>query len=83
MKTLFVYTRNECGNCVEAKVFLNELEIPYTEINVDNDYDGLEFLHRNGDKYLPQFYTDDRKFMPGGWNTVRTMRQHEILERLK
>lgn len=83
MKTLFVYTRNGCGDCADAKNFLNELGIPYVEINVEHDLEGLEFLHGQGDRYLPQFYTDDRKFMPGGWRTVRTMKQHEILAKLK
>lgn len=83
MKTLFVYTKYGCTGCLEAKLFLEDLNIPYVEINVEDDLEGLNFLHSQGDKFLPQFYTDDRKFMPGGWNTVKTMRQHEILERLK
>lgn len=83
MKTLNVYTRQGCGSCIEAKKFLQELNIPYVEINIDADAVGLHFLQSQGDRYLPQFYVENKKFMPGGWNTVQTMRQHEILDRLK
>ena len=83
MKTLYVYTRPGCGSCIEAKNFLNQLKIPYTEININVDAVGLQFLQNQGDRYLPQFYVEGKKFMPGSWNTIRTMRQHEILDRLK
>lgn len=83
MKTLFVYTRSGCNSCIEAKDFLLRNSIPFKELDVDNDLTALEHLHRNGDKYLPQFYIDGKKFMTGGWKTVRTMRQQEILDRLK
>jgi len=84
MKTLQVYTRDGCGACVEAKIFLQQLNIPYEEINVDINDDGLYFLQSRGDRYLPQFYTNENKrFVPGGWNSVRTMREQEILDRLK
>jgi glutaredoxin len=84
MKTLHVYTKHGCGSCFEAKKFLQQLAIPFEEINIDNDTVGLHFLQSQGERYLPQFYTSEgKKFMPGGWNTVRTMRHHEILDRLK
>lgn len=83
MKILNVYTRDNCPACIEAKIFLHSLEIPFNEINVDIDQSGLNFLHLNNDRHLPQFYSENQKFMPGGWNSVRTMRKHEILNRLK
>ena len=83
MKLLNIYTRSNCTACMEAKIFLHNYEIPFNEINVDVDQSGLDFLYKNNDKYLPQFYVEDKKFMPGGWNTVRTMRKHEIFNMLK
>jgi len=83
MKTLFVYTKSGCAGCTEAKVFLNDLNIPYVEINVEQDLISADFLHSQGDKYLPQFYTDSGRLIPGGWKAVKTMRQQEILDRLK
>lgn len=83
MKTLFVYTKSGCAGCTEAKVFLNNLNIPYVEINVEQNPKSADFLHSQGDKYLPQFYTDSGRFIPGGWKAVKTMRHQEILDRLK
>lgn len=83
MKLLNVYTRENCGACIEAKLFLDNLQIPYKEINVDYDQNGLAFLQQNNDKYLPQFYVNGQKMMHGGWNIVRTMRKHEIMQRIE
>lgn len=83
MKTLYVYSRNGCGGCVAVKNFLKELEIPFVELNVDFNRVANEKLKRDGHRFVPQIYADDKLFMPGGWNTIRTMRRHEIMERLK
>ena len=83
MRTLYLYSKNGCGACNEAKKFLKNLEIPFVEIDVERNRTALDKLYRDGHKYVPQFYADDQLFMRGGWNTVRTMRKHEILNRLK
>lgn len=83
MKTLYVYTRAGCGGCVAVKTFLSELEIPFVELNVDRNPAAAKKLQRDGHRFVPQIYADDKLFMPGGWNTIRTMRRHEILERLQ
>jgi glutaredoxin len=83
MKTLYVYTRNGCGGCVAVKNFLKGLEIPFVELNVTFNRVANEKLKRDGHKFVPQIYANDILFMPGGWNTIKTMRRHEILEKLK
>lgn len=83
MKTLLVYTKQGCRGCVEAKNFLDDLEIPYTEVDVESNTNGADFLIQQGDKFLPQFYASGKKFVPGGWKSLKTMRQNEILNRLK
>jgi len=83
MKTLFVYTKQGCRGCAEAKVFLEDLDVPFVEIDVELNPDSADFLAQQGDKFLPQFYTDSGRFIPGGWKSIKTMRQQEILNRLK
>ena len=83
MKTLYVYTRNGCGGCNQVKSFLSDLQIPFVELNVDQNRLALEKLHRDGHQFVPQIYADDQLLMPGGWKTVKTMRRNEILDRLK
>ena len=83
MKTLLIYTKQGCNGCLEAKNFLDDLDIPYTEIDVGLDQHSADFLIQQGDKFLPQFYSDGKRFIPGGWKSLKTMRQNEILDRLK
>lgn len=83
MKTLYVYTKHGCNGCTELKQFLMELQIPFVERNVQEDPQALAKIHQDGHRFLPQVYVDNELFMHGGWNTVRTMRSHEILERLQ
>lgn len=83
MKTLYVYTKHGCSGCIEIKKFLLDLQIPFVELNVQEDPQALAKIHKDGHRYLPQVYADSELFMPGGWDTVRTMRDYEILERLQ
>lgn len=83
MKTLYVYTRAGCAGCIHVKNFLNRLEIPFVELNVDRNRAALEKLYRDGHQFVPQIYADDKLLMPGGWKTIKTMRRDEILDKLK
>jgi glutaredoxin len=83
MRTLLVYTKQGCNGCLEAKNFLDDLNIPYTEVDVEFNQHSADFLIQQGDKFLPQFYSNGKKFIPGGWKSLKTMRQSEILDRLK
>jgi glutaredoxin len=83
MKTLYVYTKPGCGGCTLVKNFLKELDIPFIELDVVRNTQALSKLQHDGHQYLPQIYADEKLFMPGGWSTIKTMRRHEILDRLK
>jgi glutaredoxin 3 len=83
MKTLYVYTRNGCGGCNQVKDFLKKLDIVFVELNVDQDQLALEKLYRDGHRFVPQIYADNKLLIAGGWKTVKTMRRDEILDRLK
>ena len=37
MNNIIVFTLNGCGHCVELKKSLNELEIDYSEISIDDN----------------------------------------------
>ena len=64
MKTLLIYTKQGCNGCLEAKNFLDDLNIPYTEVDVESDQHSADFLIQQGDKFLPQFYSNGKKFIP-------------------
>lgn len=84
MKTLTVYAKKGCGACATAKKYLNDLQIPFIEVDISEDDKIRDKLLAEGHKMLPVIYTSDGKqFIQGGWNSMKTMRRDEILERLQ
>jgi glutaredoxin len=82
MKVLTVYTKPGCQYCAAAKTYLNENGIEYVEIDITLNEDKIEWLREKGHKALPVIYVGDEPLVNGGWNTLKTMRKHEIMERL-
>ena len=82
MKTLTVYTKPGCQYCAAAKTYLNENGIEYIEIDITVNEDKADWLRSQGHKSLPVIYAGDEPLINGGWNTLKTMRKQEIMERL-
>lgn len=83
MKKLIVYTKEGCNYCLMAKDHLKKLQLEYVEINITKDESAREKLIADGHKTLPVIYAEDSLLVPGGYNTLKTMRKEDILERLK
>ena len=82
MKTLTVYTKPGCQYCAAAKTYLNENGIEYIEIDITLNEDKADWLRSQGHKSLPVIYAGEEPLVNGGWNTLKTMRKQEIMERL-
>lgn len=82
MKTLTVYTKPGCQYCSAAKQYLNDNGIDYVEVDITLHEDKVDFLRSQGHKTLPVIYVGDEPLINGGWSTLKTMRKHEIMERL-
>jgi len=62
---LLVYTTEWCRDCREAKRFLDEHEIPYTEIDIEATPSAAEEVIRNvGKRAIPQFVIDGKWVQP-------------------
>lgn len=48
-----IYSKNNCMQCKLTKLFLNNNNIKFNEINVDEDKNALENLKSQGLKQLP------------------------------
>ena len=83
MKQLILYSKPNCNYCTKAKAFLKENQIDYTEINVMEDAASLAKIKEDGHRTLPVLYADDKPLIRGGYDTLKTMRREEILERLR
>ena len=82
MKTLTIYTKPGCQYCAHAKAYLNEQGVEYTEVDITVDDKAREWLIESGFKTLPVIFAGDAPLVNGGWTTLKTMRKHEIMERL-
>jgi glutaredoxin len=62
---LLVYSADWCRDCREAKRFLSQHSIPYTEINVETTPGAAEQVIANtGKRAIPQFVLDGRWIQP-------------------
>jgi glutaredoxin len=62
---LLVYSADWCRDCREAKHFLSQHSIPYTEINVETTPGAAELVIANtGKRAIPQFVLDGRWIQP-------------------
>ncbi len=59
MKNVVVYTSNTCGYCHEAKKYLDENGVSYTEKNVSTDMEARKELMDQGFMGVPVILVDD------------------------
>ena len=81
MRQLTVYTRPNCGFCTSAKNYLSNLEIQFSEVNVQEDEVARQRLLTEGHRTLPVILAGE-EVMYGGWKSLRTMRKEEIISKL-
>lgn len=65
---LTLYTKNNCGYCLQAKALLKNNDIPYEEVNIEADTDAMNFVLTEGHRTMPQIYNDGKLFVEGGFN---------------
>jgi len=69
MKSITVYTTDNCSKCASAKVLLSRREIPYEEINLAKDPDGRAKLSTlTGMVTFPQIVIDGESI--GGFDEL-------------
>ena len=68
MKEVIVYSKNMCGYCVQAKNWLKNKGIDYTEINIEEKPEAREFVINEGHRTMPQIYIDGKSM--GGYNEL-------------
>ena len=83
MKTLTVYTKPNCGYCANAKAYLTQNDIAFTEVDISQNEEKRNWLVESGFKTLPVIYAGDAPLVNGGWSALKNMRKNEIMERLE
>jgi glutaredoxin len=80
---LTVYSKTVCPYCVNAKNYLKNNDIPFTEINIEQDSDAREFIMGEGHRTVPQIYLNGRVFVAGGWQGLSKMTPEQIREEMQ
>jgi len=79
---LTLYTKNNCGYCLQAKTLLKNNDIPYEEVNIETDESAKTFVINEGHRTMPQIYKDGKLFVEGGFTGLRDMGVDDIKTKL-
>jgi len=80
--TVEIYTKVTCGFCMRAKMLLDQKNISYREIRIDQDSDlRSEMIERSNGRYtVPQIFINDISI--GGCDELFSLHQQDRLEEL-
>ena len=81
MKTLTIYSTPTCGNCKEAKQYLNSLGIEYQDVDLTQDSNSMSFIRSQGHRTVPQIYLGEQQFVTG-LNELKKLSAQEILQKI-
>lgn len=79
---LTVYSKSHCPQCDKAKALLNQKNINFTEIKIDEDTTARQYLINAGHRAVPQIYKGSSLFVEGGYNGLVKLGDDELKQRL-
>ena len=78
-----LYSKTHCPHCVNAKNYLQNRDIQYREINIEQDAQAHEFIRQQGHRTVPQIYHGNQLLVPGGWQELSKLSAEDILRRMQ
>lgn len=75
---LTLYSKTVCPFCVNAKNFLKNKNIPFHEINIEDNDDARQFIVDKGHRTVPQIYFNGELFVEGGFQGLSKMTEADI-----
>jgi glutaredoxin 3 len=78
---LTLYTKNNCGYCLQAKALLKNNNIEFEEINIEENTDAREFVINQGHRTMPQIYHNGSLFVEGGFQGLNALGVEAIKEK--
>jgi glutaredoxin len=83
MKTVTIYSKNNCPACVKAITLLEYYGIPFEVVKIDEDAEAKAFLLGEQHRSVPQFYVEGKLFAPGGLSWLERLEKQELYDKLK
>ncbi|MDC0865125.1 glutaredoxin 3 [Rickettsiaceae bacterium] len=81
MKKVVIYTTTVCPFCVRAKALLDRKNIPYEEINAEDEKVRNQMIKKSdGAKSVPQIFIGDQHI--GGSDDLHALEQDGKLDKL-
>ena len=77
-----VYTSHSCFYCTRAKNYLDNLDIDYETLNIQEDSNAREFFMKSGFRTVPQIFVDDKLLCEGGSDGLVKMSKKDIQNRV-
>lgn len=79
---LTLYSKNNCGYCLQAKALLKNNDIPFEEINIETNTSARDFILSEGHRTMPQVYRDGKLFVEGGFTGLQNLGVDDIKTKL-
>ena len=77
-----VYTSHSCFYCTKAKSYLDNLDIDYETLNIQEDSNARDFFMKSGFRTVPQIFVDDKLLCEGGSDGLVKMSKKDIQNRV-
>lgn len=71
--TVTVYTKPNCGDCVETKALMNELGLEFAEVDISKDLVALKRLKAAGHRGAPVVETEDASWFGFNESKIRNL----------
>lgn len=66
-----VFSTQNCSACKSAKAWLEENNLPYESMMIDEDVDAAKFVMMKGLRTVPQIFVGEEHI--GGWEDMRKL----------
>lgn len=73
-----LYSKPNCPHCVQSKNYLTTHGIDFTEVNVLESQEALDFIKARGHKTVPQIYVGESLLVEGGNSALQRLTPDEV-----
>lgn len=80
---LVVYSQNHCPACVKLKTLLDNYDIEYVEVKLEQCVDAKMFIVKEGHRSVPQLYKDGKMVIANPATELYRHSKEAVVEMLK
>ena len=77
-----VYSKAQCPYCTQAKALLDDKNIPFTEVRIDENPAARQFVVDRGHRTVPQIYWGDKLLVEGAFTGLKNLSDAELKQRM-